>query len=466
MSRKHTASLVLAVAIALAGAVRPANAQVVAEDPERPNILIFVTDDQRAANTMWVMPKTRRYFQEGGVQFTNAFATTPLCCPSRATIFTGRYAHNTGVRSNGRLGGLDRTTLFPRLLQEAGYRTAIVGKFFNGWPLERTPPYFHRWAVGQGPYIDPPINVNGTVRSVDGYSTALMGRFGTRFLRGFERRDAAPWFLYVAPIAPHHPWIPAADDRFAPVGSWDGTPAVRERDRSDKPPFVRRVHYSLSEGRAVREGQLRSLMSVDDMVARVFRTLRTLGEARNTLAIFTSDNGFLWADHHLGGARRTAGQKRLPYTASIEIPFLLRWPGHVAAGSHDNRLTGNVDIAPTVLHAAGVAADPTKPPLDGRSLFSGESRARIPLEYWHGRQSDWIPTWASLRTHDYQYIEYYRDDGTRFFREYYDLVRDPWQLRNLFRDGNAANDPDVSAISAQLRLDRRCRGTTGAAACP
>jgi arylsulfatase A-like enzyme len=336
----------------------------------------------------------------------------------------------------------------------------------NSWPLERTPPYFHRWASGGKAYFNSEFNVNGTVRTVDGYTTGLVGGFADSFLRGFEARDAAPWLLYVAPHAPHHPWLPAGRHRSAPVGTWDGNPSLFESDRSDKPPSFRKIFYSLEDGRSVRTGQLRALMSVDDVVGQVFATLRTLGEARNTLAIFTSDNGFLWGDHHLGGGAKTAGQKRLPYTASVQIPFLVRWPGHVAAGTRDDRLIGTVDIAPTVLEAAGVAPDPTKPPLDGRSLFTGESRTRIPLEYWHGRQADWIPKWASVRTHRYQYVEYYRDDGTRFFREYYDLVRDPWQLRNLLHDGNGANDPDVSAISAHLRLDRRCQGTTGTSACP
>jgi arylsulfatase A-like enzyme len=453
-----------AFALLVSDAFHPIGAS--AQSEPRPNILIFVTDDQRATGWLSVMPKTRKYFVRGGVTFPNTFATTPLCCPSRASIFTGRYAHNTGVRGNGRVIRLDVETTFPRLLQQAGYRTALVGKYLNSWPLARIPPYFNRWASGPRKYTDPEFNVNGTVRTVDGYSTTLVGRFAKRFLRGFESHDSAPWLLYVAPNAPHHPWKAAERDRYALVGSWGGNPAVKERDRSDKPAFVRNRRYSLADGRQVREGQLRSLMSVDHMVGRVFRTLRRLGERRRTLAIFTTDNGFLWADHHLGGTRHTAGQKRLPYTASIQLPFALRWPGHVQPGTRDGRLIGNIDIAPTMLEAARLAPDPTKPPLDGRSILSGERRARILLEYWRGRSANWIPTWRSLRTKQYQYIEYYRDDGTRFFREYYDLVHDPWQLRNLLHDGNADNDPDVAALAEQLRLDRRCSGTNGETACP
>lgn len=434
-----------------------------AQSGQPPNVLVFVTDDQRATETMWVMPQTRRYFERGGVHYPNAFAVTPLCCPSRATILTGRYAHNTGVWGNGfgDVRALDRSTLFPRLLQDAGYRTGVVGKFLNSWPLESPPPFFDRWATGASPHINPVFNVNGDVRTVNGYTTTAVSRFARRFLNDFEGNDEAPWLLYVAPHSPHYPWVAAARHRSRPVGSWSGNPAVRESDRSDKPAYVRSRSFSLADGRAVRKGQLRMLMSVDDMVGQVFETLGRLGETRRTLAIFTSDNGYTWTEHGLGKDRGTGGQKRTPYTQSIQIPFFVRWPGHLTAGSRDGRITGTVDVAPTVLAAAGVSPDPAKPPLDGRSLLSEERRSRIVLEY---RRETWIPTWASLRTRRYQYIEYYRD-GKRFFREYYNLIRDPWQLRNLLHDGNPAG-PNVAPLSAQLRHDRMCEGTSGERPCP
>jgi arylsulfatase A-like enzyme len=455
-----------ALLLGLVGALSLARTEPAAAAP---NVLIIVTDDQRAANTMWVMPKTRFRFVRNGVRYLRGFATTPLCCPSRATILTGRYAHNTGVHTNGRPSALDRTTLFPRLLQRAGYRTAMVGKFLNSWPVTTAPPYFHRWALQGGrPYVDPTFNINGTIRTVQGYSTRLAGDFAIRFLRRFETHDAAPWFLYLAPTAPHHPWTAEPRYRDAPPATWGGNPAVFERDRSDKPPSFRKIHWTLAEGRAVRAGQLRALMSVDDLVGRVFATLHDLGERRATLAFFLSDNGFLWADHHLGGARNTAGQKRLPYTDSVRVPFFVSWPGHLPGGTRDGRLTGNVDIAPTVLGAAGIPPDPFKPPLDGRSLLKPDARNRILLERWRESVGSWIPNWASIRTHGYQYIEYYANDGvTRIFREYYDLRRDPWQLRNLLHDGNPDNDPNVAPLRRQLATDRHCSGIgRGLGACP
>ena len=436
-----------------------------------PNVLVIVTDDQRAGDTMFAMPKTRHYFQREGVKYTNGFSVTPLCCPSRSTILTGRYAHNTGVHRNVLPDDLDVTTFFARLLRRAGYQTGLVGKLLNSWPVTKTPPYFDRWALGGTPYFDPRFNVNGSLESVRGYATRVMARFSLRFLRRFEEKDdSAPWLLYVAPHAPHQPWI--AEKRYAnaPVPRWAGNPAVFERDRSDKPPSFSNIHFSLSQGRRVRRNQLRTLMSVDDMVGRIFKTLHRLGERRNTLAFYLSDNGYLWADHHLGGDRNTAGQKRLPYTPSVRVPFYARWPGHFPKGARDPRLTGTVDIAPTVLDAAAISPDPTKPPLDGRSLLEPDTRDRILLEYWQGHASPWIQTWASIRTPQYQYVEYYGDDeATKIFREYYDLVEDPWQLENLLADGDPTNNPDVPDLSAQLAADRACVGVgpgPGPSPCP
>jgi arylsulfatase A-like enzyme len=435
-----------------------------AQPAARSNVLIVVTDDQRATNTLWVMGKTRRYLQRGGVRYSNAFAVTPLCCPSRATILTGRYAHNHGVLTQAS-APLDRTTLFPRLLQQAGYQTAMAGKFLNRWHFETDPPYFDQWAMLCLCGRDPPstFNVNGVTSTLWGDSTGLIGRYAVRFLRRFEENDATPWFLYVAPTAPHPPWraSPKYADRTFPT--WRGNPAVLERDRSDKPEFVRRQHHGLRGARKARTGQLRELLAVDGLIGRLSSTLSQLREGANTLVIFTSDNGFIWSEHGIGRGRKP-GQKRLPYTASVKVPLLVRWPERLAAGLVDNRLVGTVDIAPTVLDAAGVDPDPSKPPLDGRSILDPWERDRILLEYWIERT---LPTWASLRTNAFQYTEYYANDGTTpTFREYYNLARDPWQLRNLLHDGTPANNPDVALLSAQLRQDRRCADATGPDACP
>jgi arylsulfatase A-like enzyme len=200
---------------------------------------------------------------------------------------------------------------------------------------------------------------------------------------------------------------------------------------------------------ATKSGQLRTLMSVDDLVGRVARTLGSLGERRQTVAFFLSDNGFLWGEHGLT-------RKGQPYTPSISIPLLMRWPGHVAAGSRDSRLAATVDLAPTILEAAGVAP---LSPMDGRSLLQPSTREHLFTEYWQTRQARSLPGWSSIRTPQMQYVEYYNDDRSDvIFREYYWLDRDPWQLTNVLRDGNRANNPRTGPLHTLLEAYRACAG--------
>ena len=217
--------------------------------------------------------------------------------------------------------------------------------------------------------------MNGTVRTERGYSTDVMARYAVDALQSFDRRaDAAPWLVYVAPAAPHAPWQAAPRHRTASVPRWRPSPAVGERNRSDKPPYVRARDSSPTDAAGVRRRQLRTLMSVDQLVGRIVGTREELGETRRTLAIFTSDNGFIWGDHRFGGEFRRAGNKRVPYTASVKVPLLLRWPGRVASGRVDSRLAANIDIAPTVLAAARVRPQWS---IDGRSLLSPARRSRV-----------------------------------------------------------------------------------------
>jgi arylsulfatase A-like enzyme len=429
----------------------------------RPNILIILTDDQRATGTVTerVMPNVLSWLGAGGRRFGNFFATTPLCCPDRSVLMSGRYAHNTGVRTNADTGSLDHTSTMQRLLQGTGYRTAFVGKFFNGWDTSAPPPYFTNHALVGGGYEDVWFDVDGQGQRVP-YSTDFIQQQTVSYLDAFERDDGQPWMLIASTPAPHHPWTPSADYVDLPVGTWAGTPSTRESDRSDKPPWVRSLRFSLAEARRVRTPQLRTLRSVDDLVGAVMTRLRDLAELPDTLVIYTSDNGYVWGDHRLGGDHGTAGQKRFPYTASVKVPFFLRWDGHVAAGTTDARLAGMVDVVPTVLDAAGLDPDYA---LDGHSLLSAYARGRILLEYWHDPGAPGIPAWISLRTRGFQFIEWYDPDGSVSFREYYDLMSDPWQLVNLLNDGDPTN-PGIGPIVTQARRDATCVGTTDMSPAP
>jgi arylsulfatase A-like enzyme len=403
---------------------------------------------------MSAMPETLSSFRRNGTAFTQAFATTPLCCPSRASIFTGRYAHNHGVKRNGESEALDDATTLQAYMREAGYRTALFGKYLIGSPVDRDPPHFDKWAIfprSRRSYLGGEWNVNGKVATIHRYGTRYISDQAARFLRTSENVDAQPWLMFVTTGAPHAPHTAETRYAGAPVGRVRSDPAIRESDRRDKPPFVRRKSADADQMRKVHRQQLRTLRSVDDLIERMFRVMSRLREERNTLAFFVSDNGYLLGDHGLN-------QKRYPYTPSVSIPFFVRWPGHFGRAVTDRRLVANIDIAPTVLQAAGVTP-PDDPPMDGRSLLEQDGRGRMLLEFWNEYG---VPTWASIRKNTYQYIEYYRDNGSISFREYYDMRSDPWQLTNLFRDGDRSNDPSRRQLHMRLERDRSCKGS----ACP
>ena len=461
--------------VVLAGSGRLPHAELEdshAQTTTRPNVLVIVTDDQRAG--LSAMPKTARLFARGGVRFPRAYVTDPLCCPSRASIMTGRYPHNTGVKSNisrpdiGVLNGeaLDHSTTIQRYLHDAGYETAIVGKFLNRWDFSQPPPYFDGFTLVETPAdyyhnfvsVGTDAGVARTYETTDTYGPALVRREAIRFLRS-RAGSTRPFFLYVAPRAPHDPFTPEPQYAADSFGRWRGNPAVGEEDKSDKPAYVQAASATLAVGRRVRTRQYRTLESVDDIVAAIYAELRAQGEAANTLAFYVSDNGFMWGEHGLVA-------KDAPYLPSVEAPLLMRWPdGPLVAGTADPRGAANVDLAPTVLEAAGL---PVPAEVDGRSLLASWARPRQYTEHWCNIRKCLF--WAAERTGTYHYVEYY--DGPDFgsakvvFREYYDLVHDPWELRNILHDGTAANDPDTAVLAEQLRRDSVCAGTAGPTACP
>ena len=437
--------------VAIFGLVASTQRGASAQDESRPNILIIVTDDQRAFGLDEFLPETMEWLGNKGVRYPNAFASTPLCCPSRASIFSGRYAHNHGVRSNNSdeeagVEAFDHSTTMQAYLQQAGYRTGIVGKFFNGWALRKSPPFWNSFSIGaltKG-YRDRRWSINGNVERISAYSTKFVGHRASVFIRASEANDDRPWMLYVSPAAPHRPWEPERRYENVPIGSWSGNPAVRERDLSDKPPWLQDGRCHLACAR-IRTGQARLMMSVDDLVLKLKEKLTEFEEA-NTLVTYVSDNGSLWGEHGRQG-------KSQPYVQSSSVPMMMRWPANTSPGTVDERFALNIDIAPTVLEAAGVPVGET--PMDGRSLLDASPRKRVHLEYWCGHSCD---RWASTRTAAYQYVERYDADGNVLFREYYDNLADPWQLTNLLRDGNPNNNPDVAALNARLELDKSCVG--------
>jgi arylsulfatase A-like enzyme len=448
MSWRTLLTLVLATA-ALTGTIASAHP---AARRTRPNVLLVITDDQRA-DTIRFLPKIRQWLKQRGATFTDAYATTPVCCPARASIFTGRYAHNHGVLTNrqGDAQGLDQSTTVQRRLQRAGYFTSLTGKYLNGWPLRSEPPGFDDFAtLKRGGYYDRVYNINGTLRKVERYSTDFMSRRAVHVLRRLESSDSRPWFLVIATWAPHMRAVPELKYRRARVSRFEPNAAMLERNRRDKPRYVHDDPVRLDAAARRRSRQIRTLKSVDDLVGRLLTTLRTLGEGRNTLTMLLSDNGLMWEEHGLWG-------KGFPYRQSIRIPLLARWPGRIHAG-RDDRIAANIDVAPTVLDAAGMSVTG----VDGRSLLRPSERRRLLVEVFGSSRRPTLK-WASTVTPRLQYTEYaFGTPQDPAFVEYYDLRHDPWQLRNLLGDGRAGNDPVTRWLSEQLARDRACAG----AACP
>lgn len=448
--RKHALRTAAALAsVALILPVSPALVRAQAQVPlldqaAKPNVIVIVTDDQREG--LQVMKKTRAAFEENGRVFPNAFVTTPLCCPARASIMTGRYVHNHGVMSNGEEDwkDLDQTQTIQAYLDDAGYRTALFGKFLNHWPVEMDPPNFDEWALlpdvtGRLGYYGSKWNVNGDIKTIARYSTRYLADTTVDFIEDREVTDDEPWYVYLATGAAHRSFVAEPKYEGASVPRWQGNPAVFEKDKSDKPAYVRNARFSFKEGRSLRARQFRTLMSVDDMVGRIVTTVDSLGE--DTLILFSTDSGYMWGEHGLAN-------KQVPYEQSIENVMWLRWPGH-ATGTTDTRIVSNVDIVPTIAAATGIRASS-----DGRDLLDESwTRDRILLEYFGDDNAPSIPEWASTWTPEGQYIEYYGPSGDLIDREYYDLLADPWQLKNL-------KSPPDSTWATRLAADRQCAGTT------
>ena len=198
-------------------------------------------------------------------------------------------------------------------------------------------------------------------------------------------------------------------------------------------------------------------MSVDDLVQRLMKELGSLRERRDTLAFFMSDNGYLWGEHR-------AISKNLPYTPSIEIPFLARFPGALQSGAVSDRPTLNVDVAPTVAEVTGLP-DAFKEGMDGVSILHDVKRRRLFFEHWGSYGRGYVPPWFSIRSSRYHFIVYPPRHKGRPILEYYDLTKDPWELTNLFGDDRRSNDPPRARIERLLELVRRYRRCTGAS-CP
>jgi N-acetylglucosamine-6-sulfatase len=425
--------------------------------PARPNLVFILIDDLRynalgcAGHPFAQTPHIDRIAKEGAT-FTNAFVTTPLCSPSRASYLTGRYVRSHGVKGNADNNALShKLETFPKILNGAGYDTAYVGKWHMG--NDDSPrPGFNRWVSfrGQGVYNDPPLNIDGQQVKANGYMTDLLSDHAAEFVRASRTK---PFCLYLAHKAIHGPFTPAP--QYATLYSEariERTPNAQDTNEG-KPALMRPIEKQRapapgggSSDELIRN-QLRCLKSIDDGVGRILASLEETRQLDNTLVVFTSDNGYFWGEHRLG-------DKRAAYEESIRIPMVARFPKRIKPGSKISQMALNVDIAPTMLDVGGVR--PTKE-MHGRSLaplWSGKTknwRRNFLCEYFSEPQYPRIPAWEAVRTEGLKYIHY---TDVADSDELYDLQADPYEMKNLIGDGAArANLTRLQGMLEQYRKE-------------
>ena len=450
----------------------------------RPNVVVIETDDQTAAE-IDVMSNVRSLIADQGVMFADSFVNFSLCCPSRATFLTGQYAHNHGVLSNGGPHGgyptFERAHANNNLavwLRRGGFRTALIGKYLNGYGVSNpglVPPGWSTWQAAVGhtdqDVYDYLLNQNGRLvhygSAPANFKQDVLTKKAVRFLGSTPR--SKPFFLWLTYTAPHvggpdpNPNSPhdcSHDAKPAPRNAsafrsvlLPRPPSFNEANINDKVRNVRRRPPISPRGIAQITGayrcELQSLLSVDDGVKRVIDELRRTGALSDTYVIFTSDNGFLHGQHRI-----TAGKVK-PYEESIRVPLVIRGPG-IPHGATSHSPVINADLAPTIVRVSGA-----KPRLkmDGRSLLAAARHPTVMLRRQlliEGRRQGRAPSYtrfSAIRTLHYIYIRY--EDGEQ---ELYDLRRDPYELRN------AASEPAYRRVRARLASRLRelasCSGAT------
>ncbi len=448
-----------------------------------PNIVYLMTDDQPAELTA-VMPNVQRLLAAQGVTFSSAFATTSLCCPARTTVLRGQYVHNHTVYSNGGpQGGFPKfyqtgyeASTLATWLQDKGYETALMGKYLNSYPFgppednppnyreprrSYIPPGWNEWfgffdAPDNRPYQMYNYRVNEGGRAVwygskaSDYQTDVLSDQAVNFIQR-NRRSSKPFFLYLAPTAPHLPVIPAERHKDKLLGlQVPRSPAFNEADVSDKPRWVRErlpmnAAQIAGEDETYRK-QAEMLLAVDEMVGRLIDTLAAAGELQNTYIVFTSDQGFHSGEHRLMRMKLT------PYAAASQIPLIIRGPG-IPTGQTKGELVLNTDLAPTL---AGLVGANVPAFVDGRSLKplwdggnSADSaavpwRQTVGTEFWPRSVLEEnypigpVPKYRAVRSKRHLFVEYSYQDGTQE-GELYDLQNDPFELDNLY----SRTDPGV-----------------------
>jgi N-acetylglucosamine-6-sulfatase len=446
------ALLALVLVAACTGAAFRTSAAA-AQAPKRPNIVFVLSDDQRW-DTLGSMPNVQKELVAHGVTFTNSFVPTSLCCPSRASILTGKYAHSTGVYLNiGAHGGFrafhDSNTI-ATVLHKAGYTTGLFGKYLNRYGVAAkdahyVPPGWDDWHVflSKTKYYDYQLDENRHVRSyghdAHDYSTDVLAQKAVSFVQHAK----GPFFMELTPFGPHEPATPPL--RYARAfasSTWSKPPSFNAADVMTKPAYIRRLPdldaKRLVQADQFRRNQLASALAVDDAVGELVKALKAKHQLENTMIVYASDNGVSWGEHHLVAAR-----KLVPYEESIRVPLVVRYdPLTHGRPRQDRRLALNIDYAPTFAALAGSRMKGA----EGRNLLPVVAgmqpawRHNFLIEHLHGPPQTDVPTYCGVRTERYKYVLYQTRE-----EELYDLKLDPFELKN------EAADPALAAVKDRLR---------------
>lgn len=428
------------------------------KNQKRPNLIFILTDDQRydAMANMgrfpWLKtPNLDRLVNEG-VRFDNAFVTTSLCSPSRASFLTGCYANRHGVIINGTLDPNPEIPTFPQVLQKAGYETAYIGKWHMA-PGDHVRPGFDYWVSfsGQGKYYDCQMNKNGENFVAKKYITDELTDHAVEFI---NKEHKKPFMIYLSHKAVHGPFTPAErhkdlynDIELEPL---DDPNDVVE----DKPKWMQaamkkgRKDEKVAPPRKMIKDYLRGISAVDDGIGKILDTLEEKDILDNTAIVFAGDNGFFFSEH--GGL----GDKRKAYEQSIRIPLIMRYPRMVKAGTKNSGLVLNIDLAPTFLELAQAEIPSTVQGKSWMGVLSGKDKGRESFlyEYYDEhiyRNTDQFrstPTSIAIRTKRWKLITFpeLQDE----IDELYDLQDDPGELRNLIKKPEYA--PKVRQMRQRL----------------
>ena len=507
--RAAVLSLVLIVATVLPAAASGSPSTRIPAELTQPNIVVILTDDQDGQPDMMnAMPNLQALVADQGMSFDSFFVPVPLCCPARAILLLGQYAHNSQILHNLMpIGGFERflelgleDTTIATALDAAGYRTALIGKYLNGYPLPdnltHVPPGWDEWyaPITSSVYgsFNYQMNENGVIVSYgsapqDHISDVITARAVDFITRAAATSPNTPFFVQLHYIAPHSPAVPAPRH----LGMFAGAqtprpPSFNESDMADKPSFMQSLPLidpgNIANMDAFRRNQLRTIQSVDEGIAAVVQTLQALGKLDNTYIVFLSDNGL-----HAGQHRFPTG-KGTPFEEDIKVPLIVRGPG-VPAGVVRSELTSMIDIVPTLAELGGATMDLE---VDGRSLVPLLHTAAPPvvwrkavlLEHWpqpsavaadprsmveppdpgdalllqqstagpHSTSTLNTPDWLVLRTADYKYV---RRVGNA--RELYDIDQDRYELYSQHAE---ATTPFINQLNTRLNALYACAGAT------